>query len=364
MEIIKKYGDTDFITGMRAYAALAVLFIHSGNGGIESLGEIGARLAVLGGQGVAVFFVISGYSVASSFASSQGFGDYINKRFWRIAPLYYFWIIIWLVAALLSGNLNTDAYNLFMHSVFLSSLDYRIAPIGLIGGVDWTLSIEMVWYFMVPSIFLWTRGVPRLIFCLIASTAIFVLITKFRGLFPFPPKEFAEIMHYSPIPYVFNFCLGIVAFKLREFSYNFARWGDVALISIAVAFLIFLLGPKSLMLHSMFVFFTIAAFFLILFGSETSKFYRILFSNRIVRFGGTISYGIYLCHISVIELIDSTGMAIFSNAQVKLAAVLTITTAISTVTYLLIEKPALAFGRFLFSSISLRRRYARVSVDQ
>ncbi len=355
MEIIKRYGDTDFITGMRAYAALAVLFIHSGNGGIESLGEIGARLAVLGGQGVSVFFVISGYSVASSFASSQGFGDYISKRFWRIAPLYYFWIIAWLVAALYNGNLNIDPYNLFMHSFFLSSLDWRIAPIGLIGGVDWTLSIEMVWYFIVPFIFLRMRGMSRLLFCLIASTVILVSVTKFRGYFFLPTtKEFALIMHYSPIPYVFHFCLGIAAFKLREFSYDFTRWGDAALISTAVAFLIFLLGPKSLFIQSMFVFFTIVAFFLILFGSEKSKLYRIFFSNRIVRFGGTISYGIYLCHISVIELIDSTGMEIFSNAQVKLVTVLTITTAISTATFLFIEKPALTFGRNLYSRFNTR----------
>ena len=31
--MLKQYGDTDYITGMRAYAAMAVLITHAGGGG-------------------------------------------------------------------------------------------------------------------------------------------------------------------------------------------------------------------------------------------------------------------------------------------------------------------------------------------
>lgn len=88
--LIKNYGDTDFITGMRAFAAIAVVLIHSGGAGLRDLGDFGNNLADLGRTGVYVFFVISGFSVASSYSSSNGYFDYINKRLWRIAPLYYF----------------------------------------------------------------------------------------------------------------------------------------------------------------------------------------------------------------------------------------------------------------------------------
>ncbi|HSI22537.1 MAG TPA: acyltransferase [Methylophilaceae bacterium] len=355
MNITKRYGETDFITGMRAYAAFGVAFIHAGSGGIESLGEIGNRLAMLGSQGVAVFFVISGYSVAASFASSNGFGDYINKRFWRIAPLYYFWISISLVSVLLNQNSKIDVYSLIMHMVFLSALDYHIAPFDLI-GVDWTLSIEMVWYFFVPLIFIWAKDATRLSLLFIVSGSIFVLATKFRGLLPLPAHEAASIMHFSPIPYVFNFCLGVIAFKLRDSSFDFARLGAHALICTIFAFIAFLMIPKTLMLQSMFLFFSIIAFVLIVFGSSRSKSFNLIFGNRLVLFGGTISYGIYLCHLFALEIIDNIGLSIFSIPIFRLTGMLIIAIILSTATYLLIEKPSLSFGRVLFSRLNFKNK--------
>ncbi len=43
--IVKDYGDTNFITGMQAFAPLAVAMIHTGGGGFRALGEVG-RLAL------------------------------------------------------------------------------------------------------------------------------------------------------------------------------------------------------------------------------------------------------------------------------------------------------------------------------
>ena len=83
--MLKQYGDTDFVTGMRAYAALAVLITHAGGGGLIELGDIASRLVALGGQGVAVFFVISGYSVSASYVASKGFVDYAGSNMKRNA---------------------------------------------------------------------------------------------------------------------------------------------------------------------------------------------------------------------------------------------------------------------------------------
>ena len=77
---IQDYGDTNFITGMRAFAAFGVVLIHSGGAGLRSLGPIGNNFADLGLTGVYVFFVISGFSVASSFDNSAGYFDYLKKR--------------------------------------------------------------------------------------------------------------------------------------------------------------------------------------------------------------------------------------------------------------------------------------------
>ena len=46
-----RYKGTNFITGMRAFAALAVVMIHTGGAGLRSLGAIGNKLADAGSAG-------------------------------------------------------------------------------------------------------------------------------------------------------------------------------------------------------------------------------------------------------------------------------------------------------------------------
>ena len=50
---------TLFLTGLRGYSALAVFLIHSGGGGLRSLGEWGNKLVDFGKYGVISFFVLS-----------------------------------------------------------------------------------------------------------------------------------------------------------------------------------------------------------------------------------------------------------------------------------------------------------------
>ena len=56
---IKKYNDTNYITGLRAFAALGVVLIHSGGAGLREFGNIGNFIVDLGRTGVFVFFVVT-----------------------------------------------------------------------------------------------------------------------------------------------------------------------------------------------------------------------------------------------------------------------------------------------------------------
>ena len=123
---IKNYGDTNFITGMRAYAALAVVLIHTGGGGLREFGLLGNNFVDFCKTGVIVFFAISGFSVADSYKRSKGYTQYLLKRLFRIAPLYYFWIFFCVIFS--TGEItlhevfwsNIGQYSLLMHLSFLS----------------------------------------------------------------------------------------------------------------------------------------------------------------------------------------------------------------------------------------------------
>jgi len=348
--VIKSYGDTNFLTGMRAYAAIAVVLTHAGGGGLLTLGEMGKRLVDFGGQGVAVFFVISGYSVSSSFIHSKGFGDYINKRFWRIAPLYYFWIVVAILMGTtaiswqIKNEVSLDMYNLFMHITFLSCLDYRIAPTLL--GVDWTLSIEMFWYFLVPALLLWAKGLGRLIAIMVGSSLIYILVLTGRSLLPLSDEDAIQVVHWSPFPYMIAFCLGIVAFRLRELSYDFARWGNVALVFLLLILLIYLLIPISIVNHTKNLFFMGASFILILFGSMGNKSFRLIFANRVILLLGTLSYGIYLSHMTVLGIMGQ----VFAENNLALIFLLTLSISIvvSTFAYYVIELNGSKVGQYLY----------------
>ena len=303
----------------------------------------------LGGQGVAVFFVISGFSVSASFSSSKGFKDYINKRFWRIAPLYYFWILI----AVLAGTTNVawqetnhvrvDAYNILMHITFLSALDYKIAPTLL--GVDWTLSIEMFWYFVIPTILMWAKGFNRLAILAILSCTIYIASHLIIHFFIRHDAKWS-ILHWSPVPYVLGFILGLVAFRLRQMDYNWAKWGNASLALLLILLLLYLYIPISIMVLTSYVFFTMVSFVLILFGSKENFLYRFVFANPCVLILGTLSYGIYLSHITFLGIMGRYNF--FSNLSVKLLLCIAASVAVSYVMYFVLEKPGMAAGKSMY----------------
>lgn len=94
-----------------------------------------------------------------------------------------------------------------------------------------------------------------------------------------------------------------------------------------------------------FVFISALTFVLILFGSQKSVLFRVLFTSRPVVYLGAISYGVYLCHVSLIGLVAPYA----SNLTQQFLLLAAAATAVSTVTYYLIEKPGLALGRLLSS---------------
>lgn len=78
--LLKEYPGTNFITGMRAWAAIGVVLIHCGGAGLRSWGYIGNNIADMEKLGVYVFFVISGFSVTASYKNGN-FMQYLKKEY-------------------------------------------------------------------------------------------------------------------------------------------------------------------------------------------------------------------------------------------------------------------------------------------
>ena len=137
-------GNLRTLDMVRGLAAASVVVFHLG----QRTAFLGLSIpaSAVGETGVQVFFVLSGYLIATSILAPRDFSarDYAWKRAFRILPLYYASIVAVLIGNYVFGGDATSLWDIGAHLVFLHGLipGYQTA----LSGVLWTLSIEMFFY--------------------------------------------------------------------------------------------------------------------------------------------------------------------------------------------------------------------------
>ncbi len=344
--LLRFYGDTDFITGLRAIAATMVVMIHTG--AFNDFGAMGQAITSAGKYGVDIFFVISGFTIAKTFIEAVDYRSYLTRRIMRIMPLYWVMIVIatlfWLSDEfsqpywMQKFGSEPDIYNLLMHLSMISYFDYRIANSLL--GVEWSIPIEVFWYVFLPIIVSYGRTISKVV-----GTILFLLILT--ATLSYISKQLLGTslpIRWSPIAYGHLFFLGVVSYHLRT-RFNFVTvrrevfWLTAAVAMFILA-LIFEFDGRSEIL-------ALCTAVLIIFAKPTNaKWITKPLTVRPVLFIGSISYSIYLIHMLVIHIYSELGV-LPETAIWKFVVVYTITIILSTVTYVVIEKPTNHLGRLM-----------------
>ena len=349
-KILRQYGDTDFITGLRAIAATMVIVIHTG--AFRDFGQWGQAVTDAGKYGVDIFFVISGFTIAKTFNESRDYKSYLVRRMVRIVPLYWFMISI---AMLLwaSGNfslpywmieLNSEPnlYNLAMHFSMLSYLDYRVA--NSVMGVEWTIPIEVFWYVCLPSA-LWFaltifRTVTLMFFMLIITAALSYLSKEMLGT--------SLPIQWSPIAHGHLFMLGALAFHLRGRFKSYKgktsnKWIAAAVCLFTIALLFDFNGRSAILAIS-------TAIMIVWLTPIRASWVTRPLTTPPMLFVGSISYSMYLVHMFVIHILHDLGW-LPDAGHIRFILIFGVTVLLSTLTYLLIEKPTNQYGRKLVKSL-------------
>lgn len=343
--MLRHYGETDFITGLRAIAAMMVVCIHTG--GFSEFGWIGQNVTEAGKYGVQVFFVISGYTIAATWYSGNGYRDFLVRRMARIAPTY--WAIIAIAAILFHAGLipaphfltefgmEMGSYNLLMHASFLSFLDYRIANSVL--GVEWTIPIEVFWYAVMPLLLArvtslrgFAMWLVRLLFLAAFTRAVFGAL------------DVSVAAKWFPTTFGAYFLIGAACYHVRSAGWHrvsrgagVVMWGAVGLfIAVLIA-----APPGGGALIGL-------ATAGILISRKDSTGGGVWLDSLPMRFGGTISYSVYLWHLVVVALLGKAGLA---GVQ-WFALVVVVTIILSTITYLALERPTNQWGRRIAARIT------------
>ena len=137
------------VQGLRFAAATAVVVTHAVDLAGTRLGLetalVGGTLENFGAVGVDVFFVISGFIIATTTRGQAGVGAagaFLWRRFRRVAPIYWLLSLPILIGMARGGTLSPDvAAATFLFWPF-SGLEMTFPAL----GPGWTLCFEMLFY--------------------------------------------------------------------------------------------------------------------------------------------------------------------------------------------------------------------------
>jgi len=170
-----------YIDAVRGYAILMVMAVHTSQA-VSGLSAITGRLAEYGQMGVQLFFVASALTLCLSTAKrNPSLTDFYLRRFFRIAPLYYFGIVIYFSIFILrqfvgdrvSGFGSYTPINIAANLLFVNNY-YPPANNTIVPG-GWSISMEMSFYLVFPFLFNWVfskKRPVRLLAILIAGAAV------------------------------------------------------------------------------------------------------------------------------------------------------------------------------------------------
>ena len=344
------------LDGLRGFLALSVVFHHASiyqeylRDGVWTLPP-SRFFAMLGGVGVAVFFMITGFLFWQKMLAERGrlrWSSLYLGRVFRIGPLYLVAIGAMIVIALTASGwrLHGTAFGLVKTCAWWLSLgifgpagdiDHYAATDHVLAGVTWTLQYE--WYFyasLLPLAFLARYRTFALAFppCAFAAVAIYDIA--------FP----TEIIATPPLVCAALFLAGMSTACLRAVSPGPSA-PDV-LVSVTVVLLVVATFLAFSSAHAIgAVALLAAAFALIASGSSVFGLLTTPSARRL----GDMSYGIYLLHGLVLTIVFAVApvraFALTSPfrfwATIMICAVIVV--MIATVTLVTVERPGVALGR-------------------
>jgi exopolysaccharide production protein ExoZ len=209
---------------LRGYAAMLVVVTH-----LWSVGAISSTLRFnrIGGLGVDIFFVISGFIMCYSLKDRALASDsvqFLKKRVYRVYPIYLLVLIPFLVQYLSQARVPVDPSliigNLLLSPSFLGSPEYR-----MLVGPAWTLTYELFFYVLFAGAMFASRSKNRVIYTVILMIVLLVTLVNLFGL-KGDRLQWSNFQYIVGDTLLFNFVIGCVCYFIwRKYGHTlFSFW--------------------------------------------------------------------------------------------------------------------------------------------
>ena len=377
------------IEGLRAIAAGSILLVHTwrkaSGKGVPDLGGVGAHFPDLS-YGVVLFFTLSGFLLYRPFVAAllrndrrPSFTRYLRNRALRILPAY--WVILTLCAVVLGWTRVRPGYDLPIGrltdpAVFAQAAlfvyDYHPGTL-LVGiGPAWSLAVEVVFYLALPLLALlaWllarrTVGLGGRVAAALAPPLLLLVVglagKGVAGHVVPGSSEWSNNWHSVIVRsflcqadlFTFGMALAVLYVLREQGAIRLPRyWRAAALTAILASYGAAFRasageGQLNYSLYNTLMAFACGLLLALVILPERSTgkpslLLRLLETPPLVA-AGIISYSVFLWHEPLILSLRDHGLTFDGRAGffANLAVVSLVTAVLSTVTYLLVERPAL-----------------------
>ncbi len=352
------------IHGLRGVAALAVVLYHLTHLAGLAVPHAFQFIRRDFGYSVHLFFILSAFSLMHSTDSRinhpRWAHEYLIKRFFRIAPLFYFIILFELARQWASGRDGVD-----IHSILLSmTFTFNFVPyLDFVWG-GWAVGVEMVFYALFPVLLLSVRTHRSALVFLIISVIVSYCIrsalhAQHVSMVPQPKLD------WSYFAFASNFCF----FAMGLYAYRFSHLLDknsfltrsaipLAAILLIGGLMFFDFGASLKDSDSGRLDIIVWGFGLTALIVWQSLLPSYVLASKVFWFLGERSFSIYLLHPIVITFSKGPLMAVYGALSVPLGAyaffvcaafVISVTLMFAEFTYRLIEVPGINLGRRLIT---------------
>ncbi len=343
------------LDALRAIAALGVIFIHISRWLSWPDSQVAKWTRLLftldgssGRAGVDFFFVLSGFLITSLMFHEQGASssfsvkNFYIRRALRIWPLYFVTLI---VGFAVYPRLAVDFHEIAdwrMFALFLANFDaiYNSLPKDGMLGVQWSIAIEEQFYLLWPLVFL-LFGNKRQFGWICLALILISIIFHFSG-----QSQFHTLIALNQLS-TGAFLAYLVFYHRGAVIAFFERLSKLVTLIIYLSGIVLLAANFQITVRFPFyaqlsdIPHTIFFSFVILEQIYSPHSFYKFGSIRWLTWLGKISYGLYLLHMVAIYLVrhieSLTPMSVWLSAVLTL----TMTVALSAVSYYLFEQPFL-----------------------
>jgi exopolysaccharide production protein ExoZ len=307
------------LDGVRGLSIIFVLFFHYNPSSLYFLYG--------GHMGVDIFFVLSGFFIASILFNSKNTNtNYLKNRFLRLMPAYTIsLLIIWLLHYNVSNSYKGFIANLFFIPFFSKKIEY-------INFVSWTLAWEWLFYliafllFKINKLFNFKYFHILIISILIISTVFLNLLNIDYEIYRFVGFYLGCLIYLTNI-------------KINNRYVHYISFTIILLLITAYGYFNETLMSGSFKILYYFIFDIFVSIFLVTLLHQES-YLKYIFQSKPFLFLGKISYSFYLTH-AMIGIYFSTLLTNYFhfNFYISCLSALLISIFISSLFFIISERP-------------------------